>query len=99
MTSTSDSIQLEMLRLLKELSNVIKASRAVPNQDRSGQGSQRETRKIPKEGSKMRKNISKYYWTHGAYAHSSSHCPNQAKGHKIEATFQDKMNRSLARCE
>ena len=37
--STSDRIQLEMLRLLKELSNNIKASRAVPNQDRSRQGS------------------------------------------------------------
>ena len=61
MTSTSDMIQLEMLRLLKELSNDIKVSRAVPNQDRSGQGSRHETRKTPKEGGKIRKNISKYY--------------------------------------
>ena len=88
-----------MLHLLKELSNDIKASRAVPNQDRSGQGSRRETRKTPKEGGKMRKNISKYCWTHSGCSHSGSHCPNQAKGHKIEATFQDKMNGSLARCE
>ena len=35
MTSTSDRIQLEMLHLLKELSNNIKASHAVPNQDHS----------------------------------------------------------------
>ena len=99
MTSTSDRIQLEMQHLLKELSNDIKASRVVPNQDCSGQGAQRETCKTPKEGCKMRKNILKYYWTHGACAHSGSQCPNQAKGYKIEATFQDKMNGSLARCE
>ena len=77
----------------------IKHNRSVPNNDRKTKGSQRETRKTPKEGGKFCKNISKYCWTHEACAHSSSDCPDRAKGHKTTATFQDKMDGSLARCE
>ena len=97
--SSGDNVQLEILRILKELSVDIKSSRPVPYQDRGGQDFRRQTRKTPNEGGKMRKNISQYCWTHGACAHSSDSCPNKVKGHKSEATFQDKMNGSLARCE
>ena len=99
LTSSSDSIQLEMLRLLKELAMDIKYNCSVPNDDRKTKESQRETRKTPKEGGKFRKNISKYCWTHRACVYSSSDCPDRAKGHKTTATFQDKMDGSLARCK
>ena len=85
-----------MLRILKELSGTIKKNQG--NDHNEGQGYRCKT---IKEGSKLRTNISKYCWTHGAYAHSSIDCPIRlrAKGHKTEASFQDKMNGSLARYE
>ena len=98
-TSSSDTIQLEMLRLLKELAMDMKQNRSAPTDDRKSKGTNREPRKTPKEGGKFRKNISKYCWTHGACAHSSSDCPEPAKGHKATASFQNKMDGSLARCE
>ena len=92
----NDSIQLEILRILKELSGTIKKNQG--NNHNEGQGYHRKT---PKEGSKLRTNISKYYWTHRACAYSSADCPVRlrAKEHKTKASFQDKMNGSLARCE
>ena len=99
LASSSDSIQLEMLRLLKELAMDMKHNRSVPTHDRKSKGTNRDPRKTPKEGGKFRKNISKYCWTHGACAHSSSECPEPAKGHKVTASFQNKMDGSLARCE
>ena len=94
--TTNDSIQLEILHILKELSRTIKKNQG--NNHNEGQGYRRKT---PKESSKLRTNISKYCWTHGACAHSSADYPIRlrAKGHKTEASFQDKMNGSLARCE
>ena len=98
-SSTNDRMQLEMLRLLKELSADIRVTRDSTKQDRDGQANQRVARKTPKDGGKLRTNISKYCWTHGACAHSSNACPNTARGHQNDATFQDKKGGSLARCE
>ena len=85
-----------MLRILKELSRTIKKNQG--NNHNEGQGYRHKT---PNEGGKLRTNISKYCWTHGACTFSSADCPIRlrAKGYKTQASFQDKMNSSLARCE
>lgn len=88
-----------MLRLLKELAMDVKQNRSVPNDDRKTTEYQRDPRKTRKEGGKYLKNIAKYCWTHGACAQSSSDYPGPAKGHEKTATFQNKMDGSLARCE
>ena len=59
-TSTSDKTQLEMQRILQQLSMDFTNNRTLPSQDKSAQGARRETCKTPKEGGKLRKNISKY---------------------------------------
>ena len=98
-SSTNDRMQLEMLHLLKELAADIKLNWDSTNQDRNGKGNQRAAKKTPKDGGKLRANISKCCWTHGSCAHSSSTCPNKARGHQNDAAFQDKKDGSMARCE
>ena len=98
-SSTNDRMQIEMLRLLKELSADIRATRDSTKRDRNGQVNQRVAQKTPNDGGKLRTNISKYCWTHGACRHSSNTCRNKARGHQDHATFQDKKGGSLARCE
>ena len=65
-----------MMRILQQLSMDFTNNRALPSQDKSAQGAWRETHKTPKEGGRLRKNISKYCWTHGACSHSSAECHN-----------------------
>ena len=85
-----------MLYILKELSRTIKKNQGNNHNEEQGYYC-----KTPNKGGKLRTNISKYCQTHGAYAHLSADCPIRlrAKGHKTKASFQDKMNGSLARCE
>ena len=45
-----------------------------------------------------RKNVSKYYWTHGACFHDSRSCNNKSAGHKPTATFQNKLGGSTSFC-
>ena len=45
-----------------------------------------------------RRNTRFYCWTHGACAHTSKFCNYPADGHKIEATFNDKMGGSTRFC-
>ena len=54
-------------------------------------------RKCPDHGGQRRGNITKYCWTHGAGGHTGQEFLNRAPGHKVAATFQDKMDRSKAR--
>ena len=88
-----------MLYLPKEFSVNIKLNHIVPNENYSRYIFQSKTRKTKKDSRKLRNIISKYYSTHGTCAHSSKSYLNQAKVHKTEAMFQDKMNRSLERYE
>ena len=46
----------------------------------------------------QRRNISKYCWTHGACAHSSSDCRDRADGHVETASFANKNNGSTRDC-
>ena len=45
-----------------------------------------------------RTNTTKYCWTHGACAHTSNECTSHAEGHKVTATFDNKMGGSTAYC-
>lgn len=45
-----------------------------------------------------RSNTSKYCWTHGACAHNGKDCTTKRDGHKVEATFTNKMGGSTAYC-
>ena len=98
-SSTNYRMQIEMLRLLKELSADIRATRDSTKRDRNGQVNQRVAQKTPNDGGKLHANISKYCWMHGACQHSSNTCRNKARGHQDHATFQDKKGGSLACCE
>ena len=50
-------------------------------------------------GKRMRWDIIKYCYSHGACAHPSGSCPNPRKGHKKSATFKNKMGGSLDFCQ
>ena len=41
---------------------------------------------------RQRKNTSKYCWSHGACSHESKDCTSPRKGHKWDATFENKMD-------
>ena len=47
---------------------------------------------------RRRKNILKYCWTHGAYAHDSRSCRNKKQGHVDTATFHNKRGGSVKFC-
>jgi len=97
----NNQVQLEILRLLKEIRTDLqkKPSRrgATPASPQTRTCPKME-RKCPDNGGKLRRNITKYCWTHGAGGHTGQECPNRAPGHKETATFQNKMDGSKARC-
>ena len=45
-----------------------------------------------------RRTTSKYCWSHGACAHSSSECNAKKEGHRDDATFENKLGGSTAYC-
>ena len=49
-------------------------------------------------GRYSRTNTSKYCWSHGGCAHSSSECNAKKEGHKNNATFDNKMGGSTSFC-
>ena len=48
----------------------------------------------PKTGQSWKR----YCWSCGCCGHWGKYCPNKKKGHKIEATFRNRMNGSSANC-
>ena len=58
----------------------------------------RRFRKTPDNGGLLRKDITKYCWTHGACGHNGTICRAKAPGHKDEATLTNRMDGSNARC-
>ena len=89
--TSTNTVQLEILKLLKELSTDIKQTKAVPRQHQS--------QKTPdNKNSPLHADTSKYCWTHGAGNHSSSECKRRAQGHKHEAVFTNKLGGSKAYC-
>ena len=79
-SASQDEVQCEILNFLKKL------------QDEVGE-LQKAGRQSKNPTTCNRTNISKYCYSHGACAHDGNDCKPQfrKRGHKVEATFEDKM--------
>ena len=74
---TADQTQLDVLKLLKELSQEMKTCQPAPQQQR------RFLRKTPDDKNSLtRIEIGKHLWTHGSGNHSSVERGRRAQGHK-----------------
>ena len=89
--TTADAVQLEMLQLLKQMQQDMKASAPTP-------APARRAKKTPDNATWPRRDTSKYCWTHGGCGHLGSGCKSKAPGHKDEATFDNRMGGSNAYC-
>ena len=81
-------LQQQMLELMQSNNRSSNTSQRSTNTQRNNGGGARYTRS----------NTSKYCWSHGACAHSSSECNDKKEGHKNNATFANKMGGSTAYC-
>ena len=89
---TTDPIQMEMLKLLKEL------SQSICNNVSAKKPTKKKGRKTPDDATFPRRKTDKYCWTHGASAHTSGKCEDKAPGHQDAATFANRMGGSNAYC-
>ena len=100
---SQDSVQLEMLKLLRAIQNDLKSPRTQPatqtgNSPQGGQPRRAKPKKTPDDASFPRRTTNKYCWTHGGCNHSSADCSRQAEGHKADATFTARKGGSNAFC-
>jgi len=90
-----DKTQLEILKLLKELTVELKQVKSsIPSS--ANQPTASTTGREPRRY--KRTNVSKYCWSHGACAHDGKSCNQKRQGHKDEATFTNRMGGSSAYC-
>ena len=93
---SEESVQLEMLKLIKDLQLEVRNMKSNSNYNN---GNKKEHNNNNNNGSNRRKrkrNNTKYCWTHGACAHDSKDCnpTTKANGHKDDATLANKMGGS-----
>ena len=100
--AVQDSVQLEMLRLLREISR----DRQGGSDNRNGSGGRVERhggrsriRKTPDNASFVRRQTDLYCWTHRGRNHVSNDCLSKANGHKNNATKANRMGGLNALCE
>ena len=91
----SDPVQLEILKLLKQMQQSLATTDTSTGNNRRGR---RTPKKTPDNASFNRSQTDKYCWTHGACGHASSVCRAPASGHKQDATFENRMGGSNAFC-
>ena len=102
--SLTDSAQLEILKLLRQIQLDMKAQQQSntyrPNPPPQPACRPRVLRatKTPDDARPIRKYKGKYCWTHGACGHSSVNCKDTAPGHKDEATKENKLDGSKVWC-
>ena len=96
----NDSIQLEMLKLLKQMQESMCTQLNKTQQKNGSQPStnKKPPRKTPDDASYPRKKTNKYCWTHGGTNHSSQECQRKAPGHQDTATFVNRLGGSNAYC-
>jgi len=82
--TTSDVMQIEMLRIIKEL------HREMSEMKKVGQGAGVSTSKNREKTKHVKKNTSKYCWRHGTCAHESVDCIWKKLGHQDKATVDKK---------
>ena len=104
---SQDSVQLEILQLLKDIrADMKQTTNAITPKNPKGNSSTTKNPRItvkpgfktPDDFRGRRWKTHKYCWTHGACGHGSSDCVQKAEGHKDEATFQNRMGGSNACC-
>ena len=101
---SQQTVQLEMLKLLRELKMDLSAQRAASASGSGGGGNddtsarKRKPRKTPDDATFPRSITTFYCWTHGGCNHTSKDCKRRAPGHKIDATFDNRMGGSCAYC-
>jgi hypothetical protein len=102
--ATQDTVQLEMLKLLRAIQQDLKTPRThsssqnQTHQPQSGTTRKNKPKKTPDDASFPRRTTDKYCWTHGGSNHSSADCSRQAEGHKTDATFTARRGGSNAFC-
>ena len=87
---STDNVQLEILKLLKELKTDIKRGNGQPKR-KPKPGPYLKT---PDDATKKRWYTNRYCWTYGGCSHTSNKCNSKAKEHKDEAIFDNKMGGS-----
>lgn len=91
-----DEVGKQILEMLKDICNEMRASRKRPSYDRRDDGNNQDSKKrSKKKGKRRRTNISKYCWSCGAWNHVSKYCRFKKDGHKDDATFDNKMGGAL----
>jgi hypothetical protein len=98
---SQDSVQLEMLKLLRAIQNDLRTPRTqtssqTANPAQGGQPRRTKPKKTPDDASFPRRDTNKYCWTHGGCNHSSAECSRQAEGHKADATLTTRKGGSNA---
>lgn len=98
---TSDLIAFAMLQILKDIkTDMEKAwSFTTPTKEckHQGDGGQGGNGKLKKPRHCL--DVSKYFWTHGAWNHLSNDCKFKASGHQDNVTFQNRMGGCTDFCQ
>ena len=96
-----DNVQVEMLRILQDISQNMNNNNNSNNTSPNGQGGggRRCARKTPDNANFHRRITNKYCWTYGGCAHNSGACTRKASGHQDNATFANRMGGSNAFCQ
>ena len=96
--ASNDAIQVEILKLLKQIKGEMKPEMKPKREPRNQKNNTNNNNKKQKF-KRRRTNISNYCWSCGAWNHPSSKCRNKKEGHRDEATFENKMGGSLLYCQ
>ena len=99
--TVSDKIQLEILKLLKDIQQDMNGNRQSNsgNQQQAHLNARQQGGKGGRKKRKKRLDTSKYCWSCGAWNHLGINCRFKKDGHKDDATFNNKMNGSTYYCQ
>ena len=98
--TSSDNIQLEMMKIIKSLQDEMKVLKNKDNRNhRNRDFYERNKNNNPDREFGRSQRTDQYCWSHGACAHSGKKCFSKRNGHKDEANFKDKMGGSTYRCK
>ena len=92
---SQQSYQIQTLKLLEQISKNMNC-KTTPSSD-SNQD-KKEPRKTPDDATFPRRITNLYCWTHGGCNHLSKDCKRRARGHKTNATFENRLGGSAAYC-
>ena len=90
--AASDQTQVEILKLLKDLTAELKSVKSSFHQQ------PKFGRKTPDNKTSPRKVTDKYCWIYGGCNHDGTACNFRAQGHKEKAIFTNRMGGSNAYC-